>query len=58
MTCRGVWIFVCFFNVFWSVTFVNWGSEMVVKPWKIEGFEFGPLRNFQETDDEKVGFGR
>ena len=49
--------FVCFFNVFLSVVFVNRGGEFLVKQQKNEGFEFGSLRNFQEKDDEKVGFG-
>ena len=50
--------FVCFFIVFRSVVFVNWGGEFIVKHVKIEGFEFGPVRNFQEHHDEKVGFWR
>ena len=44
--------------IFRNVDFVNWGSECIVKHLKIEGFEFGPVRNFQENHDEKVGFGR
>ena len=49
---------VCFFIVFRTVVFVKWGGEFIVKQLKIEGFEFGPVRHFQEKDDEKVGFGR
>ena len=41
-----------------SLTFVNRGGEFVVKPTKNEGFEFGPVRKFQEKHYEKVGFGR
>ena len=55
---KGRLDFVCFFIVFRSVDFVNWGGEFIVKHVKIEGFEFGPVRNFQENHDEKVGFGR
>ena len=50
--------FVCFFNVLLSVLFVNRGGEFVVKLVEFEGFQFGPLRIFQEKHDEKVGFGR
>ena len=50
--------FVCFFNVLLSVLFVNRGGAFVVKPMEFEGFQFGPLRIFQEQNDEKVGFGR
>ena len=50
--------FVGFFIVFRSVVFVNRGSEFLVKHVKIKGFQFGPVRNFQEKHDEKVGFGR
>ena len=50
--------FCLFFIVFRSVVFVNWGGEFIVKHVKIEGFEFGPVRIFQENHDEKVGFGR
>ena len=55
---KGCLDFVCFFIVFRSVVFVNRGGKFFVKQMKIEGFEFGPVRNFQETHDEKVGFGR
>ena len=55
---KGRLDFVCFFIVFRSVVFVNRGGEFLVKHVKIEGFEFGPVRNFQENHDEKVGFGR
>ena len=55
---KGCLDFVCFFIVFRSVVFVNWGGESIVKPLEIEGFEFGPVRIFQENHDEKVGFGR
>ena len=55
---KGRLDFVCFFIVFRSVIFVNRGGEFLVKQMKIEGFEFGPVRNFQEHHDEKVGFGR
>ena len=37
---------------------MNRGGEFVVKHMKIEGFEFGPVRNFQENHYEKVGSGR
>ena len=47
-----------FFSVFRSVVFVNRGDEFLLKQMKIEGFEFGPVRNFQENHDENVGFGR
>ena len=50
--------FLCFFNVFPSVVFVEWGGEFIVKPVEIEGFAIGPLRKVQENNDEKVGFGR
>ena len=50
--------FLCFFNVFPSVVFVEWGGELIVKLLKIEGFAIGPLRKVQEKNDEKVGFGR
>ena len=50
--------FVCFFNVCLRVIVVNRGGEFVVKPVKFEGFQFGPLRKCQETNDEKDGFGR
>ena len=50
--------FLCFFNVFPSVFFVEWGGEFIVKPVEIEGFAIGPLRKVQENNDEKVGFGR
>ena len=46
------------FIVFRSVVFVNRGGAFLVKQLKIEGFEFGPVRNFQVTNDDKVGFGR
>ena len=49
---------LCFFNVFPSVVFVEWGGEFIVKPLEIEGFAIGPLRKVQENNDEKVGFGR
>ena len=55
---KGRLDFVWFFIVFRSVVFVNWGGEFLVKRVKIEGFEFGPVRIFQENHDEKVGFGR
>ena len=55
---RGRVNVVCFFIVFRSVDFVNWGGEFIVKQVKIEGFQFGPVRIFQENHDEKVGFGR
>ena len=55
---KGRLDFVCFFNVFRSVVFVNRGGEFLVKHVEIEGFEFGPVRIFQENHDEKVGFGR
>ena len=55
---KGCLDFVCFLIVFRSVVFVNRGGEFLVKQMKIEGFEFGPVRNFQESHDEKVGFGR
>ena len=55
---KGCLDFVCFFIVFRSVVFVNRGGEFLVKHVKIEGFEFGPVRIFQENHDEKVGFGR
>ena len=55
---KGRLDFVCFFIVFRSVVFVNWGGEFIVKPLKNEGFQFGPLRKFQEQYDEKVGLGR
>ena len=58
VTCRGVWILFFCFYVLLSVLFVNRGSEFVVKLVKFEGFQFGPLRNFQEKNDEQVGFGR
>ena len=46
------------FNVLLSVIFVNRGGEFVVKPFKMEGFEFGPLRTCQEKHDEQLGFGK
>ena len=52
------WILFVFFIVFRSMVFVNRGGEFFVKPLEFEGFQFGPLRIFQETHDEKVGFGR
>ena len=55
---KGRLDFVCFFIVFRSVDFVNWAGEFIVKHMKIEGFQFGPVRNFQENHDEKVGVGR
>ena len=55
---KGRLDFVSFFIVFRSVVFVNRGGEFVVKQMKTEGFEFGPVHNFQENHDEKVGFGR
>ena len=55
---KGHLDFVCFFIVFRSVDFVNWGREFIVKHVKIEGFAIGPLRKVQENNDEKVGFGR
>jgi len=55
---KGRLDFVCFFIVFRSVVFVNRGGDFFVKRSKIERFLFGPVRNFQETHDEKVGFGR
>ena len=36
---------------------MNRGGEFVVKPMNLESSECGPLRKFQETNDEKVGFG-
>ena len=54
---KGRLDFVCFVIVFRSVVFVNRGGEFLVKHVKIEGFEFGPVRIFQESHDEKVGFG-
>ena len=58
VTCRGLWILLVVFIVFRSVVFVNRGGEFLVTQMKIEGFEFGPVRNFQETHDEKVGLER
>ena len=55
---KGRLDFVCFVIVFRSVDFVNWGGEFIAKHVKIEGFQFGPVRIFQENHDEKVGFGR
>jgi len=55
---KGSLNFVCFFIVFRSVVFVNRGGALLVKQMTIEGFEFGPVRNFQDKDDEQVGFGR
>ena len=58
VTWRGVWIlfvFSLFSGVFF---FVNRGDEFIVKQLKIEGFEFGPVRNVQENHNEKVSFGR
>ena len=55
---KGRLDFVCFFIVFRSVVFVNGGGEFIVKHVKNGGFQFGPVRNFQENHDEKVGFGR
>ena len=55
---KGRLDFVCFFTVFRSAGFVHRGGEFLVKQLKIEGFEFGPVRNFQEKHDEQVGFGR
>ena len=55
---KGRLDFVCFFIVFRSVVFVNWGSEFIVKHVEIEGFEFGSLRKFQNKYDDKVSFGR
>ena len=55
---KGRLDFVCFFIVFRSVVLVNWGGGFIVKHVKIEGFEFGPVRNFQENHDEQVRFGR
>ena len=43
---KGRLDFVCFSIVFRSVDFANWGGEFIVKHVKIEGFEFGPVRNF------------
>ena len=53
---KGRLDFVCFFIVFRSVVFVNRGGKFVVKHVKIEGFEFGPVLNFQENHDEKSRF--
>ena len=50
---KGRLDFVCFFIVFQSVVFVNRGGEFFVKQMKIEGFEFGPVRNFQEKHNNK-----
>ena len=50
---KGRLDFVCFFIVFRSVDFVNWGGEFIVKHVKIEGFQFGPVRNFQENMTKK-----
>ena len=59
MTCReGPLDFVCFFDVFLSVIFVNRGGEFVVQLTNIEGFEFGPVRKRHEKCDEQVGCGR
>ena len=55
---KGRLDFVCFFIVFRSVFFGHRGGDFLVKQMKIEGFELGPVRNFQETYDGKVGFGR
>ena len=49
---KGRLDFVCFFMVFRSVVFVNRGNEFFVKHMKIEGFEFGPVRNFQKNMPE------
>ena len=37
---------------------MEWGGEFIVKLTKIEGFTIGHLRKVEETNDEKVGFGR
>ena len=58
VTCRSVWILFVFFNVFVESDFCESGSEFIVKLTKNEGFEFGPVRNFQAKYDEQVGFGR
>ena len=55
---KGRLDFVSFLIVFRSVDVVNWGGEFIVKHVKIEGFQFGPVHNFQENIVEKVGFGR
>ena len=54
----GCQVFLCFFNVFPSVVFVEWGGEFIVKLVEIEGFAIGPLRKIQEHNDDTVGFGR
>ena len=48
--------FLCFFNVFPSVLFVEWGREFIVTLVEIEGFAIGPLRKVPENNVEKVGF--
>ena len=55
---RGRRHFLCFFNVFPSVVFVEWGGEFIVKHMKIEGFSIWSLRKVEENHDETVGFGR
>ena len=50
--------FLCFFIVFSSVVFLEWGGEFVVKRMKLEGFAIGPLRRFEENHGETVGCGR
>ena len=42
---KGRLDFLGFFIVFRSVVFVNRGGDFLVKQMKIEGFEFGPVRN-------------
>ena len=37
---------------------MNRAGDFVSKQKEIEGIEFGPVRNFQEQDDEHVGFGK
>ena len=50
--------FSLLFHCFSSVVVVEWGGEFIVPLMKNEGFAFGSLRQFQENNDDKVGFGR
>ena len=54
---KGRLDFVCFFIVFRSVVFVNWGGEFFVKHMKIEGFEFGPVVIFKKIMTNKQVLG-
>ena len=46
--------FLCFFNVFPSVVFVEWGGEFIVKRWKLKFLRLGSYVKFKKIMMKKL----